>query len=259
MKDAQTAVGFGRRYSGSQANTQLQQYILKELRAIKGAQVSEDAFTATTPRGPVAMRNILAKFPGTSGKGIAVSGHFDSKDMPGFVGANDGASSTGVLLELARSLAGQARVDDVWIVFFDGEEAFGDWSDTDKLYGSRHLAQVWKNNGTAGKLKALINVDMIGDKDLNILQDTSSNRQLRSLVWKAAADLGYSRNFTNDAEQMDDDHMPFVQIGVPSLDLIDFDYPAWHTPADTLDKLSPQSLRIVGEVVSESIRRLERP
>ena len=127
------------------------------------------------------------------------------------------------------------------------------------VYGSRHLAQVWKNNGTAGKLKALINVDMIGDKDLNILQDTSSNRQLRSLVWKAAADLGYSRNFTNDAEQMDDDHMPFVQIGVPSLDLIDFDYPAWHTPADTLDKLSPQSLRIVGEVVSESIRRLERP
>jgi glutaminyl-peptide cyclotransferase len=257
---ASQAVAFGPRHAGSEANRKLQAYIEQHAR-VKGAQISEDAFTAKTPRGEIAMKNIVVKFPGTSGRGIAITGHFDTKYFPNgrFVGANDGASSTGVLLELAQVLAGQARTDDVYLVFFDGEEAFGDWSDTDSVYGSRHLAERWRTDGTARKIKALINVDMIGDKSLNIMQDANSDPALRRLVWKVASDLGYQKNFTNDFGPMDDDHMPFVRAGVPSLDVIDFDYPAWHKDADTLDKIGPQSLEVVGAVMVETIRRLERP
>jgi glutaminyl-peptide cyclotransferase len=257
---AKQAVEFGPRPAGSDANHKLQAYILKQV-AVRGAQVIEDPFTAKTPRGNIAMKNILVKFPGTSGRAIAITGHFDTKDLPGghFVGANDGASSTAVLLELAKALEGQARVDDVYLVFFDGEEAFGDWSDTDSIYGSKHLAERWRADGTLKKLKALINVDMIGDKSLDIMEDSNSNADLGRLVWKVAADLGYQKNFTQMTGPMEDDHLPFVRAGVPSLDVIDFDYPPWHQDSDTLDKIGPQSLGIVGSVMLESIRRLEHP
>lgn len=257
---AKQSVNFGPRPAGSDANHKLQAYI-REHAKVRGAQIIDDPFTAKTPRGMIAMNNILVKFPGTSGRAIAITGHFDSKPLPSgkFVGANDGASSTAVLLELAQVLAGQPRVDDVYLIFFDGEEAFGDWSDTDSVYGSRHLAERWRADGTARKLKALINVDMIGDKSLDIMQDANSDPALRRLVWKVAADLGYQRNFTNETGPMDDDHMPFVRIGVPSLDVIDFDYPDWHKDSDTLDKIAPQSLEIVGAVMLETIRRLEHP
>jgi Zn-dependent M28 family amino/carboxypeptidase len=256
---ARRAVGFGPRPSGSDANKKLQAYILEQTR-VKGAQVTEDSFVAKTPRGAVPMTNIIVKFPGTSGKAIAITGHFDTKYFPGrhFVGANDGASSTAVLLELAQALAGEPRRDDVYLVFFDGEEAVGDWSDTDSVYGSRHLAEKWRMDGTLRKLKALINVDMIGDKHLDILQDKNSDPNLRRLVWKAASDLGYQAYFTDETEPMDDDHMPFVRLGVPSLDVIDFDYEPWHKDTDTLDKISGQSMEIVGTVVLEAIHRLER-
>jgi glutaminyl-peptide cyclotransferase len=208
----------------------------------------------------VAMKNILAKFPGKSGKAIVVTGHFDTKYFASgkFVGASDGGSSTGLLLELAQVLQGQKRADDVYIVFFDGEEAVGDWSDTDSLYGSRHLAERWKKDGMLYKIKALINVDMIGDKNLNVQPDMNSTAVLRRLVWKAAADLGYASSFPNDPLTIDDDHMPFIKLGVPSVDLIDFDYQAWHKEDDTMDKLSAKSLEIVGAVVVEVIARLER-
>ena len=257
---ARQAVNFGPRPAGSAANRKLQAFIFKEV-AVRGAQVTEDAFTAKTPRGNVAMKNIIVKFPGTSGRAIAITGHFDTKDLPGgkFVGANDGASSTAVLLELAKVLEGQARVDDVYLVFFDGEEAFGDWSDTDSIYGSKHLAERWRGDGTLKKLKALINVDMIGDKDLDIMEDANSDPGLRRLVGKIAADLGYKRNFSAPLGPMEDDHLPFVRAGVPSLDVIDFDYAPWHKDSDTLDKIGPQSLEIVGNVMVETIRRLEHP
>src|SRR6185295_13140739 len=130
-----------------------------------GCQVAEDPFTAKTPKGDIAMKNIIAKFPGKSGKAIVITGHFDTKLFPGrkFVGANDGGSSTGLLLELARVLAHQPRNDDVYLVWFDGEEAVRtEWAGQDNLYGSRHLAELWSKNGTAAKIKGLINVDMIG-------------------------------------------------------------------------------------------------
>ncbi len=252
------AVAFGPRPAGSDADRKLQAYILEQVR-VSGAQVTEDAFTAKTPRGQIAMKNILVKFPGKSGKAIAITGHFDTKYFPGrkFVGADDGGSSTGVLIELAKILAGQPRTDDVYLVFFDGEEAFGEWSDTDSLYGSRHLAERWSADGTLRRIKALINVDMIGDKNLDIPQEMNSNAALRRLVWKTAADLKYQAYFVNQPINEDDDHMPFVKLGVPALDVIDVDYAPWHTDEDTMDKLSAQSLEIVGSVMLEAIHRLE--
>jgi Zn-dependent M28 family amino/carboxypeptidase len=223
-------------------------------------EITEDPFLGKTPKGDVPMTNIIAKFPGKSGHAIAVTGHFDTKLYPGrkFVGANDGGSSTGLLLELARDLNATPRVDDVYVVFFDGEEAIGEWSDVDSVYGSRHLAYKWKSDGTLANLKALINVDMIGDKSLGLLLDENSTPWLRKLVWAAANDLGYKAYFLDAPEKMEDDHIPFVKLGVPSLDLIDFDYDPWHKDSDTMDKLSPKSLDIVGTVVLESVHRLER-
>jgi Zn-dependent M28 family amino/carboxypeptidase len=256
---AKQAVAFGPRPAGSEANHKLQAYILQKVR-LPGAQVTEDAFTAQTPRGPIAMKNIIVKFPGKSGKAIAITGHYDTKPFSNrnFVGANDGASSTAVLLELARTLAGRPRVDDVYLIFFDGEEAFGEWTATDSVYGSRHLAGQWRKDSSWVRFKALINVDMIGDKNLDILEDTNSDVGLRKLVWAAAGALGYQKYFTSMREPMDDDHMPFVRLGVPSLDVIDFDYQPWHEDSDTLDKISPMSLEIVGRVMLESIKRLQQ-
>ena len=259
FKYTQAAVAFGPRPSGSAANRQLQAYIRAQLRMLK-CEVIEDPFTAKTFKGDIPMTNIIAKFPGRSGHAIVVSGHFDTKLYPGrkFVGANDGGSSTGFLLEFARALSGTPRVDDVYVVFFDGEEALAEWTETDSVYGSRHLAYKWKEDGTLARIKALINVDMIGDKSLDILLDENSTSSLRKLVWNTAAELGYKAYFLDSPEKMEDDHMPFIKLGVPSLDLIDFDYDPWHKDSDTMDKLSPKSLEIVGTVVLESVHRLER-
>lgn len=252
------AVALGPRPPGSPAIRKLQALILGELRGA-GARVEEDDFTARTPLGPIPMKNIIARFRGSSGRVVAVTGHYDTKHMPAirFVGANDGGSSTGFLLELARALAGRKLADDVWLVWFDGEEAFGPWSATDGIYGSRHLASRWAADGTLARLKALINVDMIGDKDLGILQEWSSDPKLRKLVWQVAADLGYRRHFLDRLEAVEDDHAPFARLGAPALNLIDFDYPPWHTEADTMDKLSLNSFNVVGQVVLETLRRLE--
>ncbi|HVO96635.1 MAG TPA: M28 family peptidase [Bryobacteraceae bacterium] len=259
FKYTQDAVAFGPRPSGSTANRQLQAYIRTQLHQWK-CEVTEDPFMAKTPKGDVPMTNIIAKFPGKSGRAIVVTGHFDTKLFPGrkFVGANDGGSSTGLLLELARALSGTSRVDDVYVVFFDGEEAVNDWTETDSVYGSRHLAYKWKADGTLARIKALINVDMVGDKNLGLLIEENSTYSLRKLVWDTAAELGYKAYFLDSGEKIEDDHLPFLKLGVPALDLIDFDYDPWHKDSDTMDKVSPKSLEIVGTVVLESVKRLER-
>jgi Zn-dependent M28 family amino/carboxypeptidase len=254
------AVADGPRPSGSAAIRRLQQQIVTDLKP-SGCQVTLDDFRATTPAGPIAMRNILCKFPGKSGRAIVITGHYDTKRLPNFVGANDAGSSTGFLLELAQALHGSPRVDDVILVFFDGEEAVKDWTDTDSLYGSRHLEETWLNSGMLAKVKALINIDMIGDKDLDILKDGNSDRRLRDLVWETANQLGYAAHFRSELSGIEDDHVPFVRAGVAALDLIDFTYGPnqafWHTPQDTMDKLSPNSFEIVGAVVMSVIRKLE--
>jgi hypothetical protein len=203
------------------------------------------------------MKNIICKFAGKSGRAIVFSGHYDTKTIPGFVGANDGGSSTGFLLEMAELLMGTSRKDDVYLVFFDGEEAYGEWSDTNSLYGSRHLAEKWGADGTLPKIKALINVDMIGDKDLNLCWNSGSSDTLRNLVWETAARLGYSENFPHSGGVTGDDHVPFVSRGVKALDLIDFDDDYWHTNGDTMDKLSAKSFQILGNVLVAVLKELE--
>lgn len=257
------AVSFGPRPAGSPELAKLQGVITAELKA-RGWQVSEDAFTAQTPAGPRAMRNLMGRLPGKSGKAVVFSGHYDTKAIPGmrFVGANDAGSSTGVLLELARVLPALSRKDDVLLVFFDGEEAFGEWSDTNGIYGSRHLAETWSRQGMLPRIRALINVDMVGDRELRILEESNSAASLRMLVRAVARDLGYTQYFPPFGGAIEDDHMPFVRRGVPALDLIDFDYGPghsyWHTEKDTIDKLSAQSLEIVGRLLVEVFRRLQQ-
>lgn len=252
-------VNLGPRPDGSPAIAKLRALIKQQL-ATRGCEMIADRFTAQTPDGPVPMENIIAKFAGKSGRAIAITGHYDTKKMANFVGANDGGSSTGELLELAAVLQGAPRVDDVYLVFFDGEEAFHEWSDTDSLYGSRHLAEKWTADGTNRRLKALINIDMMGDKNLKLIYDANSAASVRKLIWDVADSLGYSASFPRTPSSIDDDHMPFVKAGVRAVDLIDFDSQStfWHTPKDTLDKLDPHSFEVIGAVVLKSIGELEQ-
>ena len=255
-------VEFGPRPPGSAASRKLQSFIIQKLKE-SGWQAIEDPFTARTPAGRVAMNNIIGFKKGSGSAALAVSGHYDTKRFPfRFVGANDAGSSTGLLLELARAMKDESFSHDIYLVFFDGEEAFGEWTDQDSLYGSRHLAAKWRADGTLARLKALINVDMIGDRDLKIVHEAFSSEPLRRLVWQIAAELGYGAHFLSQPYAIEDDHIPFLRNGVPALNLIDFDYGPdhswWHTSEDTMDKLSPKSLEIVGRVVHEALRRLSR-
>ena len=257
------AVAFGPRPPGSPAIHKLQAYIEGQLK-LRHCEVLRDTFTAKTPVGPVQMENIIARFPGTSGRATVFTGHYDTKSMPShaFVGANDGGASAGFLLEMARALPGTAHNDDICLVWFDVEEAYGEWSETDSVYGSRHLAEKWAKDGMLTKIRALINVDMIGDKDLGILPEMNSSASLRGLVWQTAKDLGYGKYFLEQGFATDDDHMPFMRRGVNALDLIDFDYGPnnsyWHTDKDTVDKLGAHSFEVLGNVLINVMHRLEK-
>ncbi|MBZ5591802.1 MAG: M28 family peptidase [Acidobacteriia bacterium] len=256
-------VAFGPRPSGSAEIRKLQDYILGELKAM-GVHAIQDDFTASTPLGQTPMKNIIARLPGTSGKVVVFTGHYDTKSIPGtyFVGANDGGSSAGFVLEMAKALARDVRKDDVYLVWFDGEEAVARWTDYDSLYGSRHLAEKWAADATLARIRALINVDMIGDRDLGILKDMNSSGSLRELVWRTAERLGYGKHFLNNDSAIEDDHIPFLRRGVNALDLIDLDYGPgnshWHTDKDTIDKLSAESFQVVGRVLLETLKELER-
>jgi Zn-dependent M28 family amino/carboxypeptidase len=253
------AVALGPRPDGSPAIAKLRMLIKTQL-MLRGCELISDKFTAQTPDGPIPMENIIAKFPGKSGRAIAITGHYDTKRLPNFVGANDGGSSTGVLLEMAAALQGRPRTDDIYIVFLDGEEAIHDWSDTDSVYGSRHLAAKWSADGINRTLKGLINVDMTGDKNLHLMWDTNSVASLRALIWNIADSLGYSDAFPRQPSAVDDDHMPFIKAGVKAVDLIDFESQStfWHTPQDTMDKLSVRSFDIIGAVLMKTITELEQ-
>jgi Zn-dependent M28 family amino/carboxypeptidase len=251
-------VAFGPRPIGSKNHQRLEEYILAHL---KGDDVEEDRFVADTPAGKLPVRNIIAKYPGTKDGVILIAGHYDTnyplRDT-GYVGANDGGSSTAILLEFANQLRGKKRDGySVWLVFADGEEAVKSWTDTDSVYGMRHLAERWQKDGTLKKIKALLLADMIGDQDLDILRDQNSTPWLEDLVYQAATKLGYQSHFFEKTAPMEDDHIPFVKLGVPSADLIDFEYGYgnvfWHTPQDTVDKLSPKSLQIVGDVILQTV------
>jgi len=256
-------VAFGTRPMGSENHKRVENYITSHL---KGDQVEDDAFTADTVEGKFPVRNIIAKYPGTKDGIIVILGHYDtnySLRNIGFVGANDGGSSSAILLEYANQLRGKKRDGyGVWLVWTDGEEAVRQWSETDSLYGTRHLAEKWEKDGTLKKIKALLVMDMIGDADLNIERETNAPSWLSDLVYQAAERGGVQSHFYARSAAVEDDHLPFVKRGVPSIDVIDLDYGYnnvfHHTAQDTIDKLSPRSLEIVGNTILEAIRMLDR-
>lgn len=256
------AVAYGERPSGSEAVVKLRSWIVSQVKPL-GGELSMDTFTAQTPTGPVPMSNVVLKFAGSSGKAVVVTGHYDTKRIPmmTFLGANDGGSSTGFLVEFARVAAAMKHRDDLYLVFFDGEEAVATWTDTDSRYGSRHLAVKWLQDGTLRKIKALINIDMVGDKDLDLANDENSSSNLRNQVRQIANRLGTGKYLREDQTAIDDDHKPFVDLGVNAVDLIDLDYGPngsyWHTAADTTDKLSARSLQVVGDITIELVKELD--
>src|SRR6266446_6482247 len=255
-------VGFGPRPSGSAAIGQLQEYIQNELTSY-GCKVDMDSFTADTPVGRLPMKNIVAKIPGDKPGIIMLATHYDTKLMENFVGADDGGSSTGVMLELARLLCPKRGAYQVWITFFDGEEAAKDWSDTDSRYGSRQMAAKLAISGDVQKIKAFLLADIVGTRPLRFKRDSNSTPWLTDLVWNAAASLGYASEFVNGAGPFEDDHLSFRKRGVPVVDVINLEnYPGgnlyyWHTPQDTLDKVSAKSLAITGHVFLESVKQLQ--
>jgi len=252
-------VEIGPRVSGTPANVKTRQYIIATLAAI-GIKATEQPFEARTPLGPVAMANIIATLPGSRPERIILASHFDTKLFRDFrfVGASDGGSSTAALLELARVLKDRPRPFTIELLFFDGEEAVVEWSASDSTYGSRHYVQAARAAGTLSSIKALVLLDMIGDKQLNIRRESRSTPWLTDIVWNAARRVGHQRHFLAESTPVEDDHLPFLQAGVAAVDIIDLDYAAWHTAADTLDNVSAASLQVVGDVVLAALPDIEQ-
>jgi glutaminyl-peptide cyclotransferase len=264
MQYVKEIVAFGPRPIGSANHKKVEDYIHAH---VKGDDVEDDAFTINTSEGTFPVRNIIAKYPGTRDGIVVIASHYDTnyplRDTA-YVGANDGASSSALLLEIANQLRGK-KLDgySVWLLWDDAEEAIKlPWTDDNSVYGVRHLAQKWQDDGTIKNIKAFILEDMIGDADLNIERDENSTPWLEDLIYQAATRLGYQSHFFARTIPMEDDHKPFMQRNVPSADLIDFDYGYnnvfWHTAQDTVDKLSPKSLEIVGTVTLETVRMLDK-
>jgi len=257
--DMKAMVDLGPRPAGSTAIEKNRTYIVAELKKA-GLKPELDEFEAMTPRGRRKMINIRAVRAGTRPSTIALSGHYDTKlfDEFKFVGASDGASSAAWLLEMARVTANFKLESNLEFLFFDGEEAVVDWSDTDSRYGSRYDVDRRKKAGTLKDLKALVLVDMIGDKNLDIKREGQSTDWLTSIIWNNAHALGFDREFLNESIIVEDDHLSYLSVQVPASDLIDFDYPDWHKQSDTLDKVSGESLKKVGDAVFASLPEIDR-
>ncbi len=249
-------VAIGPRPAGSPAAVRARTYILDELKKA-GVAAKVEAFDAVTPHGRLPMGNVLAVIPGRRPDVILIAGHYDTKwfrDIT-FVGANDGGSSAGLLIEIARRLRERPREYTYWVAWFDGEEARENWTATDSLYGSRRMAAEL---GKSRRLpSAVIVADMIGDRDLGIRREAGSASWLTDVIWASAARLGYVTQFMQEALAVEDDHAPFLRLGVPATLLIDFDFPPWHTAGDTLDKISATSLEIVGKVILDALPAIE--
>jgi len=260
MEYTRQFVAIGPRWPTSQGHLKAEQFLRSHF---QHDQLEEDTFTASTPIGFIPMRNFIVRFPGKKKGVIVLATHYETnywlKNI-NFVGANDGGSTTGLLMAIADQLRGKTLDGySVWLVFDDGEESIQPtWTDSDSTYGSRHLAAKWSGDGTLGKIKAFILADMIGDKDLDIQRESQSTGWLVDVVRQAAKKFGYDRYFFKKDEAVSDDHLPFVKRGVPSIDIIDIDYGPndsfHHTAKDTMDKVSAKSLTIDGDVFMETIR-----
>jgi hypothetical protein len=255
-------VAIGPRPSGSPAIEQTRKYITSQL-AASGVGVKEQAWDAQTPLGTIRMVNLVATVPGASRDRLAIAGHYDTKRYREFrfVGASDGGSSTAFLIELARVLKGRRNPLTIDLLFFDGEEAVVEWQGTDHTYGSRYYVETAKKDGTLAGLKALVLVDMIGDRNLQIWRDTNSTPWLTDIVWDTAKRLKLDNYFVARSNAIEDDHIPFLNAGVPSVDIIDLDryieQNRWHTVADDLDAVSARSLQVVGDVLLAALPAVE--
>jgi glutaminyl-peptide cyclotransferase len=251
-------VTLGPRPAGSAAIENSRKYFKEQL-ATAGVTVSEQAWEDQTPLGAVHMVNLLATIPGASKDRIVIAGHYDTKrfrEFP-FVGANDGGSSAAFLLEMARVLKARKNALTVELLFLDGEEAVVEWQGNDHTYGSRHYVETAKRNGSIASLKAMVLVDMIGDRDLRIKRDLNSTGWLTNIIWDAARQQKLTAYFPAESTQIEDDHLPFMQAGVPSVDIIDLEFAPWHTAGDNLDAVSARSLQIVGDVVLSALPQIE--
>ena len=254
-------VGYGPRPTGSEALVRAATYIVTQLQDY-GLTAEEQVFMAPTPYGPKQFRNVIARTRGQQGGSnqvIIIGSHYDTKLFTNltFVGANDGGSSTGTLLEIARVAADQPNL---WFVFFDGEEAMVQYTDEDGLWGSKFFVEDLKGKDAVKQIKAMILLDMVGDKNLNVIVAGTLTQQ----VFDAARAAGFRDYFTYGANAILDDHVPFMRAGIPAVDLIDFEFGSgpglndyWHTEKDTLDKLSPHSMEIVGQTTLRLIELLQ--
>jgi glutaminyl-peptide cyclotransferase len=252
-------VSIGPRPSGSPALEQTRKYIKEQL-ASSGVTVTEQKWVDDTPAGKLPMVNLVATIPGANKDRIVIAGHYDTKRFPQFrfVGASDGGSSAAFVIELARVLKARKNPFTVELLFLDGEEAVNEvWAGTDNTYGSRHYVEAAKKDGSLSTLKALILVDMIGDRSLTIRKDSNSTPWLTEIVWDSARRLKLDSSFLPGTTQVEDDHLPFVNAGVPSVDIIDLEYPQWHTAQDSLDAVSARSLQVVGDVVLAALPQIE--
>ncbi|HEX6728975.1 MAG TPA: M28 family peptidase [Pyrinomonadaceae bacterium] len=268
MAHVRKQVEIGPRPPDTPALAKTRSYIIAELKSY-GLNVTTDEFTTATPLGEKKMANIVAELPGETNKLILIASHYDTKlyDDMHFVGANDPGASVGVLLELGRVLAAAKEKPKLTyrLVFFDGEESFCEgWSECEKpdapdnTYGSRHYVAQLREHNELENTRALILLDMVGYKKLELGRDTLSTRWLQDIVWQTGRELGHTKIFVDRAEGVGgDDHEPFLKAGVPSVDLIQLNgYPYWHRPDDTIDKLSAQSMKIVGDTVIASLPRI---
>lgn len=259
-------VALGPRPVGSPQAEALRQLIRAEI-GQAGLDLKEMPFTAETPFGKRSMVNLLAEVKGDRDGVIALTNHYDTKlfDHFQFVGANDSGSTTAWMIEMARVLGPRRQGRSVWLIWFDGEEAFKEWSSTDGIYGSKEMVRHLRANNELARIKALINVDMIGDCYLGIMRDPGAPSWLSNALWKSAAELGHERAFLPDGHVIEDDHMPFRLAGVPCLNLIDFEYggspsehqATWHTAHDTIDRVCPASLQVVGDVIYHALPAID--
>jgi glutaminyl-peptide cyclotransferase len=250
LAHVQAMVDFGPRPPGTEAIEKTRTYLAGQLEAA-GWKVERQNFSGDTPRGKMQFVNVIATFGSQSAPSFLVCSHYDTKifDNARFVGANDGGSSTGVLLEVARVLAERPDIaSKIELVFFDGEEAYDAFTETDGIYGSRYFAKQLVAQDKAKLFRGGMLFDMVGDKSLTVTLPPDSPPELARDVFASADALKLRKHFTYFDRDITDDHTPLNEAGIPVIDLIDFDYPSWHTPDDTVDKLSAESLRITGSV-----------
>jgi glutaminyl-peptide cyclotransferase len=251
-------VSLGPRPAGSAGIEQSRAYIRKQLTAA-GVPFVEQTWDAVTPLGAIRMVNLIATIAGARNDRLIVAGHYDTKrfDDIRFVGANDGGSSAAFLIELARVLKARKNTLTMELLFLDGEEAVVQWQGDDRTYGSRHYVDTARKDGSLRTLRAMILVDMVADRDLRMKRDLNSTPWLTDIIWDAARREKRGAHFSAESTQIEDDHLPFIQAGIPAVDLIDLEYAPWHTAGDTLDAVSAGSLQIVGDVLLAALPNIE--